>query len=130
MTRALGLLRFAFSAWLRPVRGLGIGRKVVHYGLSVVTTLAALLTVYLIWAGWLYPLRPGAIEHLAHPFADSVGTDSWGGPTLAGAWLVHAAIAVAMQAAALGVIALCRRVIEPRHAATAPAASPAEGLRR
>ncbi|WP_253859490.1 hypothetical protein [Prauserella alba] len=116
MTRPRELLRFAFTAWRLPVRSRGIGRKFVHYGLSVVAALAAALIVYLVWAGWLYPLRPDVIEHLAHPLADALGPGTWGGPTLVGAWAVHAVVAAAMQFAALALIAACRAVLGPRQA--------------
>lgn len=116
MSRAIELLRSGFTAWRLPVRSPGFGRKIIHYGLCVVATVAAVLIVYLVGAGWLYPLRPDTIEHLAHPFTDALSDNAWGGPTLIGAWAVHAAIAVAMQIAALTVIALCRAGIEPgRH---------------
>ncbi|MCR3720575.1 MULTISPECIES: hypothetical protein [Prauserella salsuginis group] len=115
MTRPHELLRFGFTAWRLPARSPGFDRKIVHYGLSAVAVVAAVLIVYLILAGWLYPLRPDTIEHLAHPFADALGAGTWGGPTFVGAWAVHAAIAVAMQLAALVVIALCRAGIVPRR---------------
>ncbi len=70
---------------------------------SLVAFVSALLVVYLVWAGWLYPLRPDVIEHLAHPFRSAL-PGAWGGPTLIGAWFVHATSAIGMQVLAMAVI--------------------------
>lgn len=87
------------KAWLaarlgtgtRPVAGL-LGTFV-----AFLATLPALLFVY---TAWLYPLRPHAstaIGHMFTPDVDAVGPDAWGGPTLAGAWFVHAMSALGLQ---------------------------------
>lgn len=65
--------------------GLVAGRVIAHTLLSVPLSVASLtLTVYL-WSlvppNLAYPLRPGTMDSYQ---------DSWGGPTLAGAWAVHA----------------------------------------
>jgi Putative sensor len=62
------------------------GRVLAHALLSLPLNLVSLvLTVYL-WslvpANLAYPLRPGTMDSYQH---------SWGGPSLAGAWAVHAA---------------------------------------
>lgn len=62
------------------------GRVLAHVVLSLPLNLASLaLTVYL-WslvpANLAYPLRPGTLDSYQ---------SSWGGPSLAGAWAVHAA---------------------------------------
>jgi hypothetical protein len=62
------------------------GRVIAHAVLSLPLNLVSLaLTVYL-WslvpANLAYPLRPGTMDSYQH---------SWGGPSLAGAWAVHAA---------------------------------------
>jgi hypothetical protein len=62
------------------------GHVLAHAVLSLPLNLASVaLTVYL-WslvpANLAYPLRPGTMDSYQH---------SWGGPTLAGAWAVHAA---------------------------------------
>lgn len=62
------------------------GRVLAHTVLSLPVNLASVaLTAYL-WAGVAvniaFPLRPGALDSYQH---------SWGGPSLAGAWAVHAA---------------------------------------
>lgn len=58
----------------------------------------AVLVVYLTWSGLLYPLRPDAIAGLAHPLtADAMFAGAWGGPTLVGAWFVHAMCALGTQ---------------------------------
>lgn len=62
------------------------GRVLAHTVLSLPLNLVSLaLTVYL-WslvpANLAYPLRPGTMDSYQH---------SWGGPSLVGAWAVHAA---------------------------------------
>jgi hypothetical protein len=70
------------------------------------------LVVVLTWSGLLYPLRPDAIGAVGHPFtADAAFAGAWGGPTLAGAWFVHAMCALGMQVVCMAVI---RRVHGPR----------------
>lgn len=66
---------------------------------------AALLVLMVTWSGWLYPLRPDAIGAVSHPFtADVLFDNSWGGPTLAGAWFVHTLVAVGIQVVCLAAI--------------------------
>lgn len=65
----------------------------------------AVLVLLLTWSSWLYPLRPDAITALTHPFTpDRAFDDAWGGPTLVGAWFVHAMAALGMQVICLAVI--------------------------
>ena len=65
----------------------------------------AVLVVYLVWSGWLYPLRPDTVGALGHPFtADPLLAGAWGGPTLVGAWFVHAMAALGMQVVCMAVI--------------------------
>jgi hypothetical protein len=74
----------------------------------------AVLALYLVWSGWLYPLRPDVIGALAHPLtADARLSDAWGGPTLMGAWLVHAVLALGMQV-------ICMAVIRRLHGSARP----------
>jgi hypothetical protein len=61
--------------------------------------LTALLWALVIWRGVLYPAFGGA-KNLR---------SSWGGPTLAGAWAVHLAIAIGALVAGSLLIALTRR---------------------
>lgn len=69
----------------------------------------AVLVVFLVWSSWLYPLRPDAIGALGHPLtADPLLRGAWGGPTLVGAWFVHAM-------AALGIQVICMAVIRRLH---------------
>ena len=64
-----------------------------------------LLTAYLVARGWLYPLWPENIGLLGHLFVPDPSLDgAWGGPTLAGAWAVHALLAVGMQAVCLVIV--------------------------
>jgi hypothetical protein len=81
----------------------GYGRAAALIALPI-----ALLIIYLVGAGWLYPLRPDAIENIGHPFAATMSADTWGGPSLAGAWAVHTLVALALQAICLGLLYLCR----------------------
>jgi hypothetical protein len=65
----------------------------------------AVLVVFLVWSGWLYPLRPDTIGALGHPFtADPLLSGAWGGPTLVGAWAVHAMAALGIQVVCLAMI--------------------------
>lgn len=86
----------------------------IHPRPGVVRALAAVLPVvlaaYLVARGWLYPLWPGAIGALGHPFTpDPAFSGAWGGPTLAGAWAAHALIALGLQAVCLVVLRLLYR---------------------
>lgn len=87
----------------------GAGRVVVHGVATLLPSLVAFgavgLTVFLTWSGWLYPVRPDTIGALGHPFtADPILDNAWGGPTLIGAWLVHAMVALGLQVICLAVI--------------------------
>jgi hypothetical protein len=75
----------------RRYLGLRVGRPptaarvLAHALLSLPLDLASLALVGYLWLGVVlnlaYPLRPGTMDSYQH---------SWGGPTLAGAWAVHA----------------------------------------
>ncbi|MFC5057242.1 hypothetical protein [Saccharothrix xinjiangensis] len=83
----------------------------VHPRPGVLRALAAapfaLLAAYLAARGWLYPLWPDTAGALGHPFtADPDLDEAWGGPTLAGAWVVHALVALGLQALCVGVLRL------------------------
>ncbi|MFL6124174.1 hypothetical protein [Actinophytocola sp.] len=65
----------------------------------------AVLVLFLIWSSWLYPLRPDAIGAVGHPLtADPLLRGAWGGPTLIGAWFVHAMAALGMQVICMAAI--------------------------
>lgn len=69
-----------------------------------------LLAAYLVARGWCYPLWPDTIGALGHPFtADARLGEAWGGPTLAGAWAVHALLALGIQAGCLVVVRALHR---------------------
>jgi hypothetical protein len=57
----------------------------------------------------------GYLDDMFRPFPG--GATSWGGPTLVGAWIVHAMVAVGLQVAGLTLIcglgALCGRITRP-----------------
>lgn len=102
--RPLSVLVSGFTMLPRTLSG-RTRRTVGALVASLVAFVAALLVVYLVFAGWLYPIRPGVIEHITHPFTKTTDLDgAWGGPTPAGAWLVHAAVAVGLQLLALALI--------------------------
>ncbi|WP_106616415.1 hypothetical protein [Saccharothrix carnea] len=74
-------------------------------GRALVAAVPALLALYLVARGWLYPFWPDTVGAIGHPFtADPDLGEAWGGPTLAGAWLVHALIALGIQAGCLLVL--------------------------
>jgi len=62
------------------------GRVIAHAVLSLPLNLVSLVLTAYLWSlvpmNLAYPLRPGALDAYQH---------AWGGPTLAGAWAVHAA---------------------------------------
>jgi hypothetical protein len=83
-------------------RHVGPGRVAVHTvtGLlpATISFLATLMMVYLVGAAFLYPLRPDTISTIGHPFTPDHALDgSWGGITLAGAWLAHAVIGAGLE---------------------------------
>ncbi|MFD1145760.1 hypothetical protein [Saccharothrix hoggarensis] len=83
---------------------------------ALVATAPALLAVYLVARGWFYPLWPDTIGAIGHPFtADPALGGAWGGPTLAGAWLVHALIALGVQAVCLVVLRALYRPVARRR---------------
>jgi hypothetical protein len=72
---------------------------------ALISLLAALMMVYLVGAAFLYPLRPDTISTIGHPFTHDHALDgSWGGTTLVGAWLAHAAIGAGLEVAAVLVL--------------------------
>ncbi|WP_433331059.1 hypothetical protein [Spirillospora sp. CA-294931] len=102
---------------LGPGPASGRRRVLVHSLVTLVPALAAFacaaMFVFLCFSGYLYPLRPDTVQAVAHPFSEDPGLDeAWGGPTLAGAWLVHALVALAIQA-------VCVLALRPVHAVQA-----------
>lgn len=95
------LVDFRDALLFRTARSAGPAR----YLAAVVAFAAAVLALLVTWSGWLYPLRPDAIGALGHPFtADPMFDTSWGGPTLVGAWVVHALVALGIQVVCLAAI--------------------------
>lgn len=104
MTRTLRHLAYA----LVPTRGVATRLGFSWRPVVVLAFPVAVLAVFLAWSGWFYPARPDAIGALGHPFtADPRFSGAWGGPTLTGAWFVHAMCALGMQVVCM---ALIRRV--------------------
>lgn len=87
----------------------GAARVLGHSLLALVPALlscaAAVLALFVCWSGYLYGLRPDTVGTLGHPFtSDPLLADAWGGPTLAGAWAVHALVASTIQLVCLVVL--------------------------
>lgn len=79
---------------------------------ALVAAIPVLLALYLVARGWFYPLWPDTVGAIGHPFTADPGLGgAWGGPTLAGAWLVHALIALAVQAGCLVVVRVLYRPV-------------------
>jgi hypothetical protein len=71
----------------------------------VAAFLLAALVLLVTYTGWLYPLRPDAIGAVGHPVtADPMFSTAWGGPTLLGAWAVHALVALGIQVIGMAVL--------------------------
>ncbi|PRY36809.1 hypothetical protein [Umezawaea tangerina] len=79
-------------------------------GRALVALPFALLIVHLVARGWFYPLWPDTVGAIGHPFTEDPLINGWGGPTLIGAWAVHAAIALGMQVVCVAVL----RLLYPR----------------
>lgn len=74
-------------------------------GRALAAAVPVVLALYLVARGWLYPFWPDTIGAIGHPFTADPGLDgAWGGPTLAGAWLVHALIALGLQAVCYAIV--------------------------
>jgi hypothetical protein len=94
MTRTLRHLAFA----LLPSRGVAARLGFSWRPVVLLAFPFAVLAVFVTWSGLLYPLRPDALAAVGHPFTPDARFDgAWGGPTLAGAWFVHAMCALGMQ---------------------------------
>ncbi|WP_053715654.1 hypothetical protein [Saccharothrix sp. NRRL B-16348] len=79
---------------------------------ALVAAVPVLLALYLVARGWFYPLWPDTIGAIGHPFTADPDLDgAWGGPTLAGAWAVHALVALALQAGCLAIVRLLYRPV-------------------
>jgi hypothetical protein len=92
-----------------PERSTGAARTLGHSAAvflpSLVCFAAVALSVFVAYSGYLYGFRPdNSYGAFAHPFtADQAFDEAWGGPTLAGAWAVHALVALAIHLAAFAV---------------------------
>jgi hypothetical protein len=74
-------------------------------GRALAAALPTALALYLVARGWLYPFWPDTIGAIGHLFtADPLLNGAWGGPTLAGAWLAHAMIALGLQAVCYAIV--------------------------
>ncbi len=82
-----GLARRYLGVWIgEPASAGTAARTIAHALLSLPISLGSLALGVYLWSivpmNLAYPLRPGTMDSYQH---------SWGGPTLAGAWAVHAA---------------------------------------
>jgi hypothetical protein len=107
--------RGAAAAADRPGRRAGPARVIAHsllVGLpGLVAAFLVALVVVVAYSGYLYPLRPDASFAIGHPFsADSRFDHAWGGPTLVGAWFVHACVTFGIQAGCLLVLRVLVRL--------------------
>ncbi|MEU8348752.1 hypothetical protein [Streptomyces sp. NPDC048845] len=89
--------------------GPGAGRVVAHsllVGLPALVAFAVVgLCVFGVYSGYLYFLRPDASFALGHPFTPDHRFDaSWGGPTLVGAWFVHALVVLGFHVLAVPLV--------------------------
>jgi hypothetical protein len=101
----------------QPTPGDSTGRVLAHAVLSLPLNLVVLALAIYLWslvpANLAYPLRPGTMDSYQH---------SWGGPSLAGAWAVHAAV---------GVVFLFANpwIVKGNHLAAGPARATPAGSR-
>ena len=95
---ALGALLAGRAEAARRLIGAGRGRVLPAVGATV---LLGVLSLIPLGGGVLAVLRGALYGLVDHGPYD----DSWGGPTRAGAWLAHAAVAVPLAVAALAVLA-------------------------
>lgn len=117
--RALGSLANALRGRTPRGRGSGVLRSLAALIPGLVAFAAVVLAVFVAFSGYLYPIRPDVIETIGHPLSSDPALEkAWGGPTLLGAWAVHALIAAAVQTAALllvrGATALQDRLLRER----------------
>jgi hypothetical protein len=87
----------------------GALRVIVHSLLVVLPALVSFaafcLGAFTVYSGYLYFLRPDTSFALGHPFTvDHRFDQSWGGPTLVGAWFVHSCVALGVQLLVLGLV--------------------------
>lgn len=101
MKRTLSQLAYA----LVPVSGVAARFGFRWRPAALVAFPFAVLVLFLTWSGWLYPLRPDTLGAIGRPVtADPALAGAWGGPTLLGAWVVHAMVALGMQVICMAVI--------------------------
>jgi hypothetical protein len=108
MRNARGVLRYGLTELPLTLAG---RRRLAGLPLALVALPLAALVLYLLYFGELYPLRPDTITHLDDMFRPFPGGDgAWGGPTLLGAWFVHAMAALGLQVVVLAVLRGLRSV--------------------
>ncbi|MFD6390120.1 hypothetical protein [Nocardia sp. NPDC060259] len=116
-TIAYGLLALPLA--LTPVRTrLRVPRRLLHepvsaQGVSALRCVShSVLSAGVGIVAWFLMMLTmlGLVRGLAYPLvAASDYETSWGGPTLAGAWLVHAAVSLVIAPVFLGIVALLGR---------------------
>jgi len=115
----------ALSALVRRRSVGGALRALVSLPVAVLSTVLTVTTAYLVLINvFAYPFRPDL--GLSSDSGDtSAGRydDSWGGPTLAGAWTVHALLTLLLLVPAMAL--LIRALVGLQHRLTIPRALPA-----
>ncbi|WP_436495487.1 hypothetical protein [Actinokineospora sp. HUAS TT18] len=116
----LSRVRYAVAARFPvggEVRRQGVSGALAAVPLGVVAFAMTAVGLFVTYTGYLYFLRPDAIPAIGHPFsADRIFDTAWGGPTLAGAWLVHSLVALGIQVVAVAVVRGCVAVQDRRVA--------------
>ncbi|MEV0062380.1 hypothetical protein [Nocardia sp. NPDC050718] len=118
--RTIGYALLALPLALSPVRTrLRVPRLLLHEPVSARRVPAPRCLVHSVLSAgtglvaWFLTLLAGLvlIRGLAYPLvAANAYETAWGGPTLVGAWLVHAALGLLLAPAFLGIVALLGRL--------------------
>jgi hypothetical protein len=76
-----------------------LGHSILVLVPAVLAFAAVAMQLFVVYSGYLYPLRPDTIATIGHPFTPDpqVLAEAWGGPTLMGAWAVHSCVALGLQ---------------------------------
>jgi len=121
--------------WMtEPPGGTGAARTLRHSAVILLPSAASFALVTLsatvALSGYLYGFRPDAsYAAFSHPFTpEPAFHGAWGGPTLAGAWFVHAMTALGIHVVCLAAIRLLT-ALQDRVSRRMLGASPGNGSR-
>ena len=140
MTAPFGLARFPAAAQRRMAQRFGevepdstrlrngraAGFALAAFLPSLLAFVIAGVWLMMLFTGYLYPVRPGAVEYISQPLTPQEGLEgAWGGNTVIAAWIGHSVIAFPLHVLGLillyfghcrGHDALVRRLLRPlRH---------------